>query len=134
MIIIYDESGSIIQALWNKDRAFMSSHPYLTIEVDETEANKIELIKLTQDVYRSNVPRYTVQGGFLFFDGSPLSLEVDNYYQTIKSEYVSTINQLTALENASSLSNAQVLAAIKGMARILRLLLRLLRQLFFSGV
>jgi|SRR5690348_9452276 len=133
MIIIYDSFGNILQAIWNKDRAFIASHPYASIEIDETPNNKLELINLVQSINLYSNPRYDVQGGVLCFDGTPVTLESDNYYQTIKSEYVSTIAQLTALENASSLSNAQVLAAIKGMARILRLLLRLLRQLFFNG-
>jgi hypothetical protein len=133
MIIIYQSDGKILQAIWNKDRSFISSHPHLSIEIDETQNNKPELIKLTQEIGIFDDPNYDVQGGVLYFEGSPVSLDTDNYYQTIKSEYISTINQLTALENASSLSNAQVLNAIKGMARILRLLLRLLRQLFFNG-
>jgi hypothetical protein len=43
-----------------------------------------------------------------------------------KSTYVSTVQTLTDIENAVSPTNAQVIAAMKFMAKTLRLLLKLL--------
>jgi hypothetical protein len=48
----------------------------------------------------------------------------------LKSEYQATIAQLQTIENATNPTNAQVIAAVKFLAKTLRLLLKLLaRQL-----
>ena len=54
--------------------------------------------------------------------------DLDNANNTIKAEYKSAIDTLTQIENATSPTNAQVIAAMKFMAKTLRLLLRLLAR------
>jgi hypothetical protein len=47
----------------------------------------------------------------------------------IKAEYIATIDTLTQIENATSPTNAQVIAAVKFMAKTIRLILNLLARL-----
>lgn len=47
----------------------------------------------------------------------------------LRVEYLSTLNTLSQIENATSPTNAQVIAAVKFLAKTLRLLLRLLARL-----
>lgn len=47
---------------------------------------------------------------------------------TLKGEYIATIAQLEAIEAATSPTNAQVIAAIKFLAKTLRLLLKLIAR------
>lgn len=49
--------------------------------------------------------------------------------QQLKDEYQATITQLEQIENATSLTNAQVIAAVKYLARTVRLLLKLLARI-----
>ncbi len=49
--------------------------------------------------------------------------------QQLKDEYQNTITQLQSIENAVSPTNAQVIAAVKFLAKTLRLLLKLLARL-----
>jgi hypothetical protein len=48
--------------------------------------------------------------------------------QQIRDEYTATINQLQNIENATNPTNAQVIAAVKFLAKTLRLLLKLLAR------
>lgn len=50
--------------------------------------------------------------------------------QQFKDEYIATITQLEAIENAVNPTNAQVTAAVKYLAKILRLTLKLIIKLF----
>lgn len=47
----------------------------------------------------------------------------------LKAEYQATVDQLQAIENATSPTNAQVIAAVKFIAKTLRLLLKLLARM-----
>jgi len=49
--------------------------------------------------------------------------------QQIKAEYQTTITQLQSIENAVSPTNAQVIAAVKYLAKTIRLMLKLLARL-----
>jgi hypothetical protein len=49
--------------------------------------------------------------------------------QQLKDEYQNTITQLQSIENAVSPTNAQVVAAVKFLAKTLRLLIKLLARL-----
>jgi hypothetical protein len=49
--------------------------------------------------------------------------------QQLKAEYQATITQLQSIENATSPTNAQVIAAVKFLAKTIRLLLKLLARL-----
>jgi hypothetical protein len=51
-----------------------------------------------------------------------------NNKNQIRTGYVNTIDTLSSIENAQTLTNAQILAAVKFMAKTLRLLLKLLRN------
>lgn len=48
--------------------------------------------------------------------------------QQLRDEYVSTITQLETIENTASPTNAQVIAAVKYLAKTIRLLLKLLAR------
>lgn len=50
-------------------------------------------------------------------------------YQQLKDAYADTIAQLKAIEDAVSPTNAQVIAAVKYLAKVLRLTLRFLVRL-----
>lgn len=49
--------------------------------------------------------------------------------QQFKTEYQSTIDQLQQIENTTSPTNAQVIAAVKFLAKTIRLMLKLLARL-----
>jgi len=62
--------------------------------------------------------------------------EESNYFasdaidrQQLKAEYQATIDQLQNIENAQSPTNAQVVAAVKYLAKTIRLMLKLLARL-----
>jgi hypothetical protein len=56
--------------------------------------------------------------------------DYENSITALRNEFTSTISTLTDIENATSPTNAQVIAAIKFLAKTLRLLLKVLaRQL-----
>ena len=48
----------------------------------------------------------------------------------LKAEYQSTIDQLQSIENAVSPTNAQVIAAVKFLAKTIRLILKLFVRLY----
>lgn len=49
--------------------------------------------------------------------------------EQFKAEYQATIDQLTTIENTTNPTNAQVIAAVKYLAKTLRLLLKLLARI-----
>jgi hypothetical protein len=53
------------------------------------------------------------------------AIDFQSYKQQIKAEYVATLATLADIENAISPTNAQVIAAVKFMAKTLRLILKL---------
>lgn len=58
--------------------------------------------------------------------------KLDDHQQTrqqLRTEYLNTISQLQNIEAATSPTNAQVIAAVKFLARTLRLLLKLLARM-----
>jgi hypothetical protein len=61
---------------------------------------------------------------------SPETLAFRADRQQLKDEYLATIAQLQNIENAVNPTNAQVIAAVKFLAKTLRLMLKLLAKLF----
>lgn len=67
--------------------------------------------------------------------GTPLTITEQNYLsdftvdrQQIKNQYQSTIDRLIQIENATSPTNAQVIQAVRDLAKFVRLLLKLLTK------
>ena len=56
-------------------------------------------------------------------------LDNDLLKQQIKSEFITTVDTLLQIENATSPTNAQIVAAVKFLARTLRLLLKFIARM-----
>jgi hypothetical protein len=128
MIIIYKATGEILQTVWDRNKFLISTHPYETMEIDETDANLPDLNKIMQAVSLFDDSGYTVEDETVQLDGNPVAFETDTIRQQVRDEYVSTIATLESYEGYTSPSNAQVVGAVKFIAKTLKLLLKLLKR------
>lgn len=126
MFIYYNEQGRIIGMVWGVDKIRRESDP--SVEIDEIQENKGLITDLSRR-YAMNEPGYTVLNGKLHFNGVESVVAVDADKSQIRAEYQQTIDQLTTIENTVNPTNAQVIAAVKYLAKTLRLLLKIIARL-----
>lgn len=129
MLIYYDENGKITNLVYDEHRAYANPDG-ARIEVDETAQNMPVLLDLFNFIMGPDENPYTVQGGALHKDGLPVTLNADSDRAQVRDEYQNAITTLMQIENAASPTNAQVVAAVKFLAKTLRLLLKFLARYF----
>lgn len=59
---------------------------------------------------------------------SKVPIASDENKKSIKEQHLAAITRLLQIENANTMTNAQVLSALKDMAKILRLILRFIER------
>ena len=127
MIILHDETGKVIATAWQRDRLTINNNNF--IEIDEIPENKNLILDIQKFTARLSVNTYTVSEGQLLNNGQPIAASTDIDRAQLKAEYQATIDQLQNIENAQSPTNAQVITAVKYLARTIRLMLKLLARL-----
>lgn len=131
MIILYDEASGAIRDFYFDAESFRIPpvHPYQSIEVDEEQVNKAEVIKFIRS-FRAEDGKYMIVNGEMQRDGINVVWSVNADKAQLRSEYQQTIQTLTDIEIAASPTNAQVVAAIRFLSKTIKLILKLLYRLY----
>lgn len=126
MIIHYDKTSGVIRRIYfERDKSNIPLlHDFNSFELDEITENKLlisSLIKFTQSEY--DLPHYKIIGGKVFLGDDEIIIVIDNDKKNIKDQYDTAVARLLQIENASNPNNAQVIQAVRDIAKFLRLLL-----------
>ena len=125
MKIFYNTSGTITDSILFR-YIFQHVPPSPSfIEIDEIEENR----GIINDLRSERAIEYAVIDGALTHNSIGVVLVTDQDKSQLKAEFQETITQLLSIENAVSPTNAQVIAAVKFLAKTLRLLLKLLARM-----
>lgn len=132
MRIIYS-NNSIVKILWDSDKLIPIKQGLQVVEIDEIPENADLLMDIARSMALTQAgdpPRYSVTDGQLIRDGFIVTPVVNADKGQLKAEYVATLDSLQQIEDAISPTNAQVIAAVKFLAKTLRLVIKLfVRQL-----
>lgn len=140
MYLYYKENGDVIDAKLDSDAALFDGQSLSeietisTFEIDEIPENK-ELIKSILTVrYDSDLDTglhqlYILDGQLYWRDGDVLiTPAVDQDKAELRSEFQNAVDTLTNIIEEPTLNSAQVIAAVKFIAKVLLNLLRLIKK------
>lgn len=127
MIIQYDFTGKIVSVQFDESRSGLTTNPFLSLTVDETPENKDTIFSILQSTL-DGTEEFTISNGNLIRNGQAIPTNNDIDLDQYRTQYLSTLDTLSQIENATTPTNAQVVAAVKFLAKTLRLLLKLLAR------
>ena len=125
MIITYDTTGKLINAVWQRDRLVLDNNNF--IEIDEIPENKDLIIDIQLSLVKWSANTYTVSTGQLLKNGLPFTIIEDTDRSQLKSTYQNMITRLDQIQAASNPTNAQIVQAIKDEALYIERIMKVIK-------
>lgn len=127
MQIIHDH-GKILQMVWDKDISFIEPHSFDILQVDESDVNIPLLKKIFYSVAIQEISDYRVNNGQIDYFGQSFVFSIDADRAQFFQDFQNAVDQLQIIQDLVNPTNTQIVNAVKLLAKVLRLLLLMIKK------